>query len=149
MAKADSKTARERPTLKGAPEKLPPRLVASDGYVVEFGGRKYRPHKGEWIKLRGQGRMGDVLMVLKLQRLESLGSDMTPEDADAASDALRQIFDTLKASVIEWNWTDDRGDAYPNPPTLDALQSLSPDECNYLIGEVMGAMPDKDEAKNS
>ena len=74
---------------------------------------------------------------------------MTPEDADAASDALRQIFDTLKASVIEWNWTDDRGDAYDNPPTLDALQSLSPDECNYLIGEVMGAMPDKDEAKNS
>ncbi len=144
-----AKTEKTAPA-KGAPEKVPLRLVASDDFTVEFSGRKYRPHKSEWIKLRGQGRMGDTLMVLKLQRLQSLGGDMTPEDADGATEALEQIFNTLESSIVEWNWTDDDGKQYDSPPTMHDLQGLSPKECNYLIGAVMGAMPDadEDEAKN-
>lgn len=137
MAKGDS------------PTKVPLREISSSDFKVKFNSKTYQPHKGEHVKVSGFGRMGDAVMVLKLQRLQGLGNDMSPEEAGEAADALEQIFDTLATSIVAWNWTDDLSKPLPEMPTRRDFEKLSPDEVNYLIGKVMGEMPSKESAKNS
>lgn len=115
---------------------LPTATIPSDDCVITFGKRKYRPHAGQHIKVAALGTIGDVELTMDLASMGSLG-DLTPEQATDVAAKIAAIRHRLSESIIEWDWTDVRGNVLPSPPTPDVIKRLTIEEVNYLVRKVV------------
>lgn len=93
------------------------RRVESDDLLVLDDGVAYYPHAGEWVEFKGRPSVGLYLDIMESGR---------------TSDNLKLIADKIAA----WNWTDDDGNPYESPPTLETLKSLPAEEIAWLITRV-------------
>lgn len=96
------------------------RQVSGDDLAIVIDGETYYPHAGESVTFRGRVPFS---LWMRLQ-------DMTNFEEGAA----------LLAQQIEgWDFTDDDGNPYPSPPTVDTLLSLPGDEFKWLIQKLAEA----------
>lgn len=102
---------------RAKPRKPPmtPRQVDSDDLAVVVGGETYYPHEGEWVKFKGRPSLG---LWLKLRDL---------------GDSHEEAYGLLLQHIHSWNWTDDEGNPYENPPTIATLLSLAKEEFQWLL----------------
>src|SRR3990170_3007809 len=123
--------------------KLPPRRVQCDDYVVVVDGEEYRPHAGEYVTFGSTASVGDYLPLMDLVELKE---NVTPDNVGRFREALAAMIDGLKVS--DWSWTDNRGQAYANPPDRDTIAHLALEELMYLYQAKAGQVGGGAEAKN-
>jgi hypothetical protein len=99
---------------KTKPPTLPRRVFADDLSVV-VGGEIYYPHAGEWVEFKGRPSVG---LYVKLMDITS-----------ASKESLKE----LHKYIVAWDWTDDAGQPYVNPPTLETLLDMPPEELKWLL----------------
>lgn len=95
----------------------PPRLrrvVVGDDLPVVANGEVYHPHAGEWVEFKARPTMELYLEVNRLGETE---------------EAMQRIVELLS----EWDWTDDEGNAYTNPPEYKDILKLPPEEFRWLL----------------
>ncbi len=129
------------------PTKLPSRTVICDDFEVVIGGKRYWPHAGQRLVISGQGSIDDVMLSMGLASLQAV-ADLTPEEAREAKDTLELMLARSAEAIEAWTWTDNNGNAYESPPTVDVLRRLSPDEIAYINEKVISGGEKKDAAKN-
>jgi hypothetical protein len=94
---------------------ITPRRVYADALCVIVGNEDYYPHAGEWVEFKGRPSVGLYMKLLDM--------------ANASKDSLTEL---LKY-IVAWDWTDDSGNAYANPPTLETLLDMPPEELKWLL----------------
>lgn len=103
------------PHTKQTKPPLEARRVYSDDLSIVIGGETYYPHAGEWVEFKGRPSVGLYVKLLDL--------------ATASQDSLHE----LHKYIVAWNWTDDAGNAYANPPTLETLLEMPAAELKWLL----------------
>ncbi|MGE0057000.1 MAG: hypothetical protein AB7P33_09875 [Dehalococcoidia bacterium] len=105
--------------------KRPNRVVVADDFVVNVDGELIYPHAGESVTFVGRLTTNDLMHAMKLQRI-----DLDADDADQQLDQVRQF---LAGRIAAWEWTDDEGEPYPNPPSPADIGRLDMDELGWLL----------------
>ena len=116
--------------------KRPNHVVVADDFVVEINGESFYPHAGESVSFVGRLTTNDLMHAMKLQRI-----DLDAADADQQLDEVRQF---LAGRIASWDWTDDEGTPYPNPPSPADIGRLDMDELGWLLAN--GMRPKKKDA---
>lgn len=94
---------------------ITPRKVYADDLCVVVGNEDYYPHVGEWVEFKGRPSVG---LYVKLMDL-----------ANASKESLKELLKYM----VAWNWTDDAGEPYANPPTLETLLDMPSEELKWLL----------------
>jgi len=103
------------PNVQRSKPPVAPRRVSSDDLTVVIGGETYWPHAGEWVEFKGRPNVGLYVKLLDL--------------ATTSQDSLKE----LHKYIVAWNWTDDAGVPYANPPTLETLLEMPAEELKWLL----------------
>lgn len=111
-------------TPKTKPPVRPRRIMVDDDLPVIVEGVTYHPHAGEWVEFSTRPSIGLYLELAAMGRSE---------------EGIKRLTELMTA----WDWTDDAGRAYPNPPTVDAVGSLPLEEFGWLISNA-GSEPKSD-----
>ena len=136
------------------PEKPPARVITSDDYEVWVDGHPYRPHRGEAVTFAPRPSVGETLDRMRMGAL-SVELDAARGDSDEAlqvRDIMNRTYEDVIAAladrILDWTWTDDQGERYPNPhgkPTV--LRRITDGETAYLMSCAKGESPE-DEKKD-
>ena len=95
------------------PPTTPRRIYAAD-LAVQQAGSTYYPHAEEWVEFIGRPSVGLYIKLVDLGR--------SPE-------GLALLHEHMSA----WNWTNDAGEPYANPPALDDVYRMSEEELGWLL----------------
>ena len=119
--------------------KIPPTRVPSDDCAIYVGreiedgeitveGTPYNVHTGEWVELFLTQSLAEMMALVDMRNMVEEGAG-----------ALRKLCQELAVRIVEWNWTDNAGDALPQPHNApEVLERLSNDELMWLMGAVQG-----------
>ena len=123
--------------------------IPSDDCEITINGKTYTPHEGEWVKAIPGMQLGDFKISHKLGELQpQLAAIEGDEDEGAkrialADDSFNDVVESLKDRIVEWNWTNDLGSPYPQPPDdPEVFRRLRPEESYYLISVMRGETTD-------
>ena len=126
------------------PTKPPLQRLPSDDCELTFDEVDYHPHEGEWVEIVPPGlTLGDVSRLRGIHelsaKLEALGEtdDAATERAILTGETYRAIAPALCDRIAAWNWTDPRGEPYPQP-TTDVMARLDVREVIYLHNLTQG-----------
>ena len=129
----------EQPPAKVERTKAPPLAIYADDLMLEVDGVEYHPHAGEVVRFSGGMTVGDVKMIVDLsafQDMEIGGTDLTAEQRERLQTFTRQLEDAtdfIAARIHSWDWTDDRGNRYDDPPSALLLRTLPFAELMWLL----------------
>ena len=130
---------------RAKPTKPKPKTIPSDDCEVTVDGVDYYPHRGEWIKAIPALTVAEVRLRRELTgvqvKLDALKGE--PDENEQMVALMDDSFDTvirvLSQRIVEWDWTDDAAEPYPQPHrNPEVLRSLRMDELYYLVLAVRG-----------
>jgi len=90
------------------------RRVYGDSLSVVYQQEVYYPHAGEYVDFKGRPSVG---LYVDLMSMASNTKGM----------------ERLASTIVGWNWTDDEGRPYENPPTFETLMLLPTEELKWLL----------------
>lgn len=93
---------------------MTPRRIYATDLAVEQEGTTYYPHAEEWVEFTGRPSVGLYIKLVDLGK--------TPEGLEL-----------LHSLMTGWNWTNDVGEPYANPPELDDVYRMSEEELGWLL----------------
>lgn len=124
-----------------------PQCVPSDDCPVVADGDVFYPHEGETVTMFTQMSVGEWQHFEQIRRLgvELNALQGEPDEAEQTLRLLDQHFDDLcdmlATRVVDWDWTDNRGQPLPKPDgTPGPLKRLSSQELKWLINAGQGEM---------
>ena len=91
-----------------------------DDCEVQFGDQTFYPHVGESVDFKGRPSFGLFL-----------------ELADITNNP--DVMGKLASGIAGWDFTDDNGQPYENPPTAETLKLLPNAEVGWLIKKATAA----------
>ena len=142
---SDNGARDEQPPVKIERTKAPPLAVYADDLTLTVEGQDYHPHAGECVRFTGGMTVGDVKMVVDLsafQDMELGGGEVTPEQREKLKVFTEKLEDAttfIAARIHSWDWTDARGDLYPEQPDAALLRTLPFQELMWLLTASFGA----------
>ncbi|MCX6023004.1 MAG: hypothetical protein NTZ05_14995 [Chloroflexi bacterium] len=132
-----------------ANKKPQPRTILSDDFKIMDNGEEIAPHEGEHIVLPPSLPIGEYQTLARFYAGLRSGD---PNDGNvlARMDTLfEEACQILARRLRSWTWTDDEGEALPQPKgNPDAIRALSDDEMYYLLGRAINGRSAA-EAKNA
>ena len=122
--------------------KIPTKRVKSDDCIIHVGrrvegdqivddGKAYSVHKGEWVEVIPIITMRQYIEVNKLSG--ALGN----ADPKELEQSLDRLCHDLANRLQNWNWTDLKGNALPQPDET-VLKDLTEEELLYLVTVCQG-----------
>ena len=118
--------------------------VPSDDCIVTVDGVDYALHEGEWVDVVPAFSTGDLRFMRKIVNLRTeVDAAEKPEDGIVlTADTYEELIDILSRRLVAWNWTDDQGQALPQPNGNPvAFATLRLEELLYLSLVIRGESP--------
>lgn len=110
-----------------------------DDFAIVVGGKTYHPHEGETVTLFPDLTVGEIsaktaLARIGLQIRAAEGDpDETAQIVALTDDHFNLICAGLADRIVDWTWTDRRGNPLPTPDgSLATIASLTSEEIAYL-----------------
>jgi hypothetical protein len=132
-----------------------PQRFPSDDFEVTVEGETYHPHEGEWVEIFTDISVDDMLSGEALARigLEMEAAKGDKDEVLRVAQLANEHFDVicvgLADRLVDWNWTDRRGNPLPKPDgSPDLLRRLTNAEVAYLMGLKRATQETPDERKN-
>lgn len=132
-----------------------PQRFPSDDFEVIVDGETYHPHEGEWVEIFTDISVDDMLSGEALARI---GMEMEAAKGDKdevlrvaqlANEHFEVICVGLADRLVDWTWTDRRGNPLPKPDgSPDLLRRLTNAEVAYLMGLKRATQESPAERKN-
>lgn len=117
----------KKPTRPG------PRRAFADDLEVVVDGESFFPHMSEWVDFRGGNQtVGDFLSSLEIKGTDLGEAAVDDEASRLAGLTFSAWIETIKDSIVGWNWTDATGKPFPSPPSVSDLRRLDFDELSWL-----------------
>lgn len=112
----------------------------SDDFTVTVNGEVYHPHEGEWVELFPDQTVQEILATTSLGKY---GAKMRAAKGDedeqfqvmsAMGEQYSIVCTQLAGRIMDWTWTDRRGEPLPKPDgTAGPISRLSDPEIAYLL----------------
>lgn len=127
--------------------KPPVKMIPSDDCIITVEDVEYNLHEGEHITAVVAASPGDLHQSIRLQQF---GQELEAVDTDEerqlllirGDEILENLVGFIAARVISWDWTDDLGNALPQPAhNPDVLRQLRWEELFYLQRILTGTNP--------
>lgn len=126
----------------------PPSIhVPSDDCEIEYDGRTYTPHIGEWVRVVPVRRVGDAEVFHNIHQLETViaaakgDADEGKKITAAVARQSAGLIGFLKGRVVAWNWTEwTTGEPLP-PPGPDVFRQLTDAELLWLVSAIQQNNP--------
>ncbi len=117
-----------------------PTRFPSDDFTVTINGETYHPHEGEWVELFPDQTVKELIGTASLARYGAMiqAAKGDPDAALQIMSALGGQYDVICAQladrVMDWTWTDRRGNPMPKPDgTPGPIGRLTDPEIAYLL----------------
>lgn len=133
-----------------------PQRFPSDDFEIVVDGETYHPHEGEWVEMFTDISVDDMLAGEGLARI-GLEMEAARGDKDEvlrvaqlANEHFEVIIIGLADRLVDWTWTDRRGNPLPKPDgTPDLLRRLTNEEVAYLMTLKRSSQETPAERKNA
>jgi hypothetical protein len=116
----------------------------SDDCIVTVDGVDYALHEGEWVDVVPAFSAGDLRFMRQIVNLQTQ-VDAAENPAQAitlTADTYEELTGILSRRIVTWNWTDDQGQALPQPNgNAAAFATLRLEELLYLSLVIRGESP--------